>query len=107
MVKQQMPLVPEMTSAGGHQSDAVLVAAVNSILVTHAATWVSNGLHTGFARQLNRVVPGKGKEGVTCHDRALHTHAQLSVTTPAIIDTAHFLEKLRCRRRGEPLHSPF
>lgn len=63
--------VPEVPDAGGQQHDAILVAAVNGVLVAQRAAGVHDGLDAGLARQLYRVVPGEGEEGVAGEHRAL------------------------------------
>mmetsp|Transcript_15760 Transcript_15760/g.32634 ORF Transcript_15760/g.32634 Transcript_15760/m.32634 type:complete len:249 (-) Transcript_15760:1168-1914(-) len=61
----------EMSNACGEQGHVVLVAALDGIAVSDAAAWVDDGLHSGLAGLLDRVVPREWEEGVAGHDRAL------------------------------------
>ncbi len=63
--------VPEVAHARGEQYDAVLVAAVDGVLVAHGAAGVHNGRHARLARNLHAVIPGEGEEGVRGQHRAL------------------------------------
>ncbi len=54
----------EMTDICCHKGNAVFITAVNGILVSHTATWMSNGLHSRLAGLFDRVIPGKGKESI-------------------------------------------
>mmetsp|Transcript_2095 Transcript_2095/g.6206 ORF Transcript_2095/g.6206 Transcript_2095/m.6206 type:complete len:301 (+) Transcript_2095:7901-8803(+) len=63
--------VLKMTHGSGHQCHAVLIAAVQRVLVPHAATGVGDGLHTRLACQLHRVIPGEREERVTGQHRTL------------------------------------
>ena len=63
--------MPEVPHARGQQRDAVLVAAVHGVLVALAPARVHDGRHACLARNLHRVLPGEGEEGVAGQHGAL------------------------------------
>lgn len=64
--------MPEVPDTGRDKGNAILIAAVNGVLVSQAAAGVRDGRDTSLACLLDRVVPGERKEGVTGHHGALH-----------------------------------
>merc|ERR1711991_1142485 len=75
--KERMKSVAEMAHAGGTEDDAVLVAAVDGVLVANTATGVGDDLNTRLAGFLHRIAPGEGEEGVAGHGGALGSVACL------------------------------
>ncbi len=67
-----MRSVPEMPVACGHQRNAILVAAVDGVLIAQTAARVGNGRDASLARLFHRVIPGEGKECIAGKHRALH-----------------------------------
>ena len=67
-----MRSVPEVPVACGHQRNAILVAAVDGVLIAQTATRVGDGCDASLARLLHRVIPGEGEKSITGKHRALH-----------------------------------
>ncbi len=71
--------MPEVPDAGRDKGDAILVAAVDGVLVSQAAAGMRDGRNTGLAGLFDRVVPGEWEEGVTGQHRALYMHMSIAI----------------------------
>jgi hypothetical protein len=79
-------LVLEVPHAGGHKRDAVFIAAVNAVLVPHAAARVRDGCHARLAGLLHGVAPAAGRRAAgagAVRVRAQHLLAAGSLATLA------------------------
>src|SRR5215212_4693441 len=64
--------MPEVANAREYERNAVLVAAVDPVLVPERTAGVDDDRDAGLAGFLDRVSPGEREEGVTGEDGALH-----------------------------------
>jgi hypothetical protein len=88
--QKQNPLVSEVTHAGQHHRDVVLVGGVDDFLVAHRTARMNHRGDAGRSRRIDAVA--ERKEGVGRHHRTGHDQAfvgGLDAGDLGGIDTAH------------------
>ena len=54
----------KVSDTGGDQGDAILVATIDGVLVSHRSARMSDGFDAGLARFLDGITPSKRKEHI-------------------------------------------